>query len=395
MCDTLVRVLSGRVLFAKNSDREPDEPQVLEWHPRASGLSGAVRCTHQTVAQVGQTHAVLLSRPVWRGAGGDNEMWGAEMGVNEHGVAIGNEAVFTREPVPRQGGLTGMDLLRLALERAATAAEAVEVLTSLAAEHGQGGRCGYRHRGFRYFSSFLVADPSRAFVVETAGRAHATEEVKGSRAISNGLTVPGFAEQHSDWLKTAVSQCRARRGQTEAFAAQAESPAQLAAALRSHGGTEWPRYDWKNGAMAAPCMHAGGLLTSSQTTASLVAELAPGRVRVWATGTSAPCVSLFKPVSVERAVEAGPAPADRPDGSLWWTHERLHRAVLRDPARLWPLIAEERDALERRFFASEVAPEEAWAEARAALPGWIARVTAAQAGDVRPWFARRHLPPVR
>ena len=100
MCDTLVRCFPERVLFGKNSDREADEPQVLEWHPRKEGLTGSVKCTWMEIPQVPTTYAVVISRPAW--------MWGAEMGVNEHGVAIGNEAVFTREAVPRSGGLTGM-----------------------------------------------------------------------------------------------------------------------------------------------------------------------------------------------------------------------------------------------------------------------------------------------
>ena len=63
------------------------------------------------------------------------------MGANEHGVAIGNEAVFTKVPYDKGPALLGMDLLRLALERAATARQALDVITGLLVEHGQGGNC--------------------------------------------------------------------------------------------------------------------------------------------------------------------------------------------------------------------------------------------------------------
>uniref|UniRef100_A0A667I979 Secernin-2 n=1 Tax=Lynx canadensis TaxID=61383 RepID=A0A667I979_LYNCA len=62
-------------------------------------------CTYSEVEQVSRTHAVILSRPSW--------LWGAEMGANEHGVCIGNEAVWTKEPVGEGEALLGMDLLRL------------------------------------------------------------------------------------------------------------------------------------------------------------------------------------------------------------------------------------------------------------------------------------------
>jgi dipeptidase len=95
-------------------------------------------------------------------------MWGGEMGANEHGLVIGNEAVFTKLPVAKTG-LTGMDLLRLALERTKTAEEALELVVWMIAKHGQGGRCGYRQRNFRYHNAFVFADRESAWILETAG----------------------------------------------------------------------------------------------------------------------------------------------------------------------------------------------------------------------------------
>jgi secernin len=382
MCDTIVRVRDGRVLFAKSSDREPDEPQVLEWHAAAEHAAGeSVQCTWMSIPQAPHTHATLISRPMW--------MWGAEMGINEHGVAIGNEAVFTKERVPAEGGLLGMDLLRLALERAKSADEAAQVIVSLAEKHGQGGRCGYEDRGFRYFSSFIAADPKGAGVIETAGRAHATEKVTGARSISNGLTIARFAEEHGDVFRTRVAASRARRARTTECAARAESISDLIAALRDHGETRWPRYSMIRGAMSAPCMHAGGLVAASQTTGSLVCELSTDGVRSFATGTSAPCISVFKPVHVEAPLDLGPTPGAEPDASLFWTHERLHRLVMKDPERLAPLFLSERDALEARLLSTSDV-QSAWNEAREALDRWIAKVSPRAGRDVRPWATRRY-----
>ena len=122
MCDTLGRIGEKVSYFAKNSDRSPNEAQVLEYHPARRGLSGDLQCTYIAIPEAAQTNAVLLSRPKW--------MWGAEMGVNEHGLCIGNEAVFTRGAYGKSG-LTGMDLLRLALERCSTANEAAELILEL------------------------------------------------------------------------------------------------------------------------------------------------------------------------------------------------------------------------------------------------------------------------
>lgn len=64
MCDSVVVVAKGRLLLAKNSDRDPNEAQVLEWHPRRSHAPGArIRCTWIEVPQVAETSAVLISRP--------------------------------------------------------------------------------------------------------------------------------------------------------------------------------------------------------------------------------------------------------------------------------------------------------------------------------------------
>lgn len=384
MCDTVVIVEPGRVLFAKNSDRDANEAQALEWAPAREHAPGAtLRCTHVEIPQVPRTHAVLLSRPCWT--------WGAEMGANEHGVVIGNEAVFTNQPYAATG-LTGMDLLRLGLERAASAREAVDVIVALLERHGQGGGCGLEDRRFTYHNSFLIADATGAWRLETAGRRWEAAPVTGTCTISNALSLPGFAERHAEpgGVRTWGARARARAARSSALASEARSLADLRALLRDHGGDDI-KWEWWNGTLGALCMHGGGLLASSRTAASWVSELRPGRARHQATGTGAPCLSLFKPVAVDRPLSLGPAPGTAADDqSLWWRWERLHRLALPDLGEAGARLAAERDALETRWEVEDAAPEAAFAEAEAALDRWLTTLRDAPPAERRPWAARAH-----
>jgi hypothetical protein len=397
VCDTIVVVTPHGVGFAKNSDRAANEAQVLDWQPaREHPPRGVVRCTWLTIPQVRRTHAVLLSRPFWQ--------WGAEMAANEHGVLIGNEAVFTRAAVPARG-LTGMDLLRLGVERADTAERAAAVIIDLIAQHGQGGGCDHEQAGFAYFSSFLIADRRRAFVLETAGREHAVQEVVGARTISNGLSIPGFAESRRDGLKTWAAQARDRRALTQAAAQAVRTVADLLPLLRAHGpagpgaAAAPVTYSWLNGAMGGPCMHAGGLAAAAQTVASWAAWLSPAGDAHWVTGTAAPCTGLFKPVAVTQRLPTallGAEPTDRADPtSLFWRHERLHRAVLAAETELRPLLIPERDAIEAQWLRQPPPPAEAFARGNELLARWSAQVSerlrqldGRQAR--RPWYLERY-----
>ena len=399
MCDTIVALgnttADGAVLFAKNSDREPNEAHELILLPRTTHPKGSVvQCTYRQVPQISETFAVLLAKPFW--------IWGAEMGANEYGVVIGNEAVFTKIPYEKGPALTGMDLLRLALERAATARAALDVVVHLLETYGQGGNCGFTHPFF-YHNSFLIADPEEAWVLETAGRQWAAEKVKDVRSISNALTIGrewdlasaglvdtalehgwcrsrddfDFARCYSDFLYTRFSAAHSRQCRSTDLlqANQGRLTAtHLMSYLRDHGPDGKP--DWSPGSAlcgAVICMHAGyGPVRINQSVGSLVSHLTAERQTHWVTGTSAPCTGIFKPVWIDGGLPeaVGLAPQGKYDpASLWWRHEVLHRAVLNDyPTRL-ALYGLDRSALEASFVTDWQEVKDCSAAERAAFTG--------------------------
>ena len=64
--------------------------------------------------------------------------------------------------------------------------------------------------------------------------------------------------------------------------------------------------------------------------------------------------------------------------------------ILRDPERLLPLIATERDRVEARWLDHPPEPVDAFAEADRLLTTWTDRVRREAGPDRRPWWVRRY-----
>jgi secernin len=195
MCDTWVALsdvtLSRNVIFGKNSDRPIFDCQPLVFSPRKEWPANShIQLEYVQLPQVDVTYAHLGSRPYW--------CWGYEEGINEYGVVIGNEAIFTKtfrdaaqsletghQP---ELGLLGMDLIRLALERSKSAQQAVEVIGALIERYGQfgSGVPTKSHREGGYDNSFIIADPHEAWVLEAVGKRWAARcTSQGYTSISN------------------------------------------------------------------------------------------------------------------------------------------------------------------------------------------------------------------
>ena len=331
-CDTWVAMqdatADGSVILAKNSDRPPMEAQVLVQLPRESHEPGEmVKCTYIEIPQVSQTYEHIGSKIWWT--------FGYEHGMNEHGVTIGNEAVFSKEPYQWGDGLLGMDLLRLALERGKTAYEAMHVIIALLEKYGQSGDCEYEGEWGKanYHNSFIIADPTEAWVLETAGRYWVAKKIaRGVYSISNIYSIEKeWDESHPRLIEHAIEEGWTSSPETFNFAraygnywtkdsrdpgamqirrnetlmclkrdyAQI-TPASMMAINRSHheGTVVEPRWSPAEPFWATPCLHdsaRSGYRTAASIVAHLRAGMPPLLRQVYWASFSNPCCSLFKP----------------------------------------------------------------------------------------------------
>jgi len=344
MCDSWLATRNAtrtqEMIFAKNSDRPIFDCQPLLFYPRQNWESGShVHLEYVDVPQVEKTYATLGSSPYW--------CWGYEEGINEHGVVIGNEAIFTktfREAAAafREGrgpalGLLGMDLVRLALERSRSASEAVEQMGTLIEQYGQfgSGMPTYSHAEGGYDNSFLIADPNEGWILEAVGRQWVAKRVtggyasisnqpsireqwdKGSRdiqdyAVENGWWPHGHMERFdfarayiNETVPRQVSQLRAMRTRQllESKAGQI-TPGWMMRIARDHyegtflGG---PYFDAADPDFHSICMHTSPAgFTWGNTASSCVAVLPGDRSSVpifwWTPGP--PCNGCYAPFFV-------------------------------------------------------------------------------------------------
>ena len=357
-CDTLVINKScsvyGQNILAKNSDRPTGEPQPLCFYEGKEYPKGALlRTTYLDIPQVRKTYTVVGSRPYW--------IWGFEMGYNEKGLMIGNEAEWSRMEEETEDGMLGMDLLRLGLERAATAREAIGVITTLLKQYGQ--KAGASKLKTRYYeNSFILADKDECWVLETAGREWVAREVKDKAGVSNCYSIGKEFDMASEnleliarekrWLapgeefdfaKAYTGHVSNLSGGTQRYRRSNKLLAEnelhdfstLAAILRDHHDDELisPRFGATNATFASLCMHAGEW-GASETSASLLARYDEDLGIIARYAPAQACLSAYIPVYITDLPEnMQTAEKKFNKNSLWWQLKRLALLVSVDEER--------------------------------------------------------------
>jgi dipeptidase len=302
-------------------------------------------------------------------------------------------------------GIIGPDLMRIGLERARDCREAIEIMTGLLEKYGQGGSAELKGNS-HFDSSFLMADTTEAWILETAGRKWAAKKVEGFASISNLLGIgtdwdrcsEGEGRGSFDWAGTfALPEVPPTLGSPDrqciTFDALKAVQGRITVKtmfdiMRQHGDGYHPA---RAEAHRNICVHAGPQENRWwQADGVMVTDSNPDGLMAWATGTSGNCVSIFKPVFLGIDLpNTGPTPTESFNPkSLWWKHELLHRRAMADFDTLVPEIRKDFDALEEAFLAeAETVRKGAQAEKRdfmeycfqralQATEGWIARLRA-------------------
>jgi dipeptidase len=383
----------GSIIFGKNSDRQVNEPLSIRYIPSSiHSANTKVQTTYIEIDQVEKTNSCILFCP--------GNVFGAEMGFNCHGLVIGNEALFTK--ISSDGlGLTGMDLVRLVLERCSTSLEGKTLIISLLNKYGQGGNCGFTSK-FYYQNSFLLVDSNEGWIIETIGKDYAAKNIKkGIHTISNKISFGGintFDEYSFNLISNAISNgwCHSIEDFhfEKCYSGLSLNPKEFyngfiktyfsSSKLRKNKSTNLINNKYKNFnvidmfnvlrdhhcSKGNPingltnvdiCMHASfGPIKFNQTTGSLVSILPKSNVNIpthYVTCSSSTCLAIFKPIWLHSSFKP---PifllSDQINSSLtystkniWWKSEIINRNIQKYYQKLIQQIQIERNLLEKQF----------------------------------------------
>ena len=381
-CDTMVALggstKSGNTVFAKNSDRPHDEPQPLIQIEAADYSSEFSGTQFVDVPQAAHTYRHVGSKPYWCA--------GYEHGYNEHQVVIGNEALPSLLLEASEPKLVGMEVLRLGLERSKSGEEAVDVITGLVSEFGQGkfsNSAGVR----TYDNIFLIADPTSAYVVECVGHDWAVKQVENVTSISNIAQIGEDADRMSPGVKSQATKLGLfdmgfgdKFAFSSVFADSANSLSGLARQCRSdamlrrdagqldvrsmievltdHSDGENPDEDRVVDVAGnlSICLHRTVGESTGASTASLVADLCATdeRLPIYWTGLYSPCMTVFLPNFIESELPGvlGIGSELESADSPWWDFYRLTQHGVKSGAEVRAEIRYELANLQNDLFES-------------------------------------------
>ena len=380
-CDTLIvtadDTVSGNTLFAKNSDRPPTETQPLVQQNRKTNIANSInKLEFISIPEVEVSYKHVGSRPYW--------CWGYEHGFNEYQVVIGNEALQSKLR-PIKPTLTGMDLVRLGLERGSSALEALDAMTAVIERFGQ-GKFEHPDGHSTYDNGFIIADPNEAYVLETAGHEWAARKVQKSIGISNTYSINNnwdfisenvlrmagysdiqnakkklnFREFFKDDTKFSYSadQRELRSCSFLDYHSGRITVKSLISILSDHSGEGFQCTTNLNSIEPGHgiCMHSDAAAKGSNTAASLIADLCCDNTRlpIYWTSMYSPCTGIFLPTFIEgklnESISFGGINASI--DSAWWVFYYLNESLKNDGGDAITQLRGEFDVLQNQFFST-------------------------------------------
>ncbi|MFA7671783.1 MAG: carcinine hydrolase/isopenicillin-N N-acyltransferase family protein [Sphaerochaetaceae bacterium] len=316
MCDTMVirNDKESFFIFGKNSDRHPHEIQLIQYVEPFEGLREKTHIDYQKEYEqirypllqkyskgFKNSYSALISRPSW--------MYGCEMGVNEKGLAIGNEAVFSLAGTNKEG-ILGMDILRLALHNCSDAKSALIFISEFIENYGQGGNGSYKGT-LRYNNSFLITDSKESYLIESHKNRWVAKKIDLMQTISNSYSITtDYDMGDQDSLKKRVDFKRSVESKLHLLFTQGDYRQNLSSSLLQEGGGSWEtvssalRYNKANNlnfdrSMRSICIDSD-FLVKSKTTNSMIVEYLNGKSVIWLTGSPFPIFSPFYPFEIEK-----------------------------------------------------------------------------------------------